>query len=210
MKAPRKRLDYVADFKDGASGILDASKVDTWRGGSSFSLRNRFYRAAFTVAWLLLCRWTPPQWRRWRGWLLCAFGAKIAPTAGVYSSVKIWSPVNLEVGDHASIGPGATVYSMAPIVLEAYALVSQGAHLCAGTHDIEDLNFQLQARPIRIGARAWVAAEAFVGPGVTVGRGAVLGARACAARNLDPWTVYVGNPAKPVKKRKVRFPDCPD
>lgn len=190
--------------------ILDASKIDTWRGGASFSLANRLYRVAFQVAWLLLARWTLPKWHGWRRLVLRAFGAKIAPKGAVYPSARIWSPANLEVGDYAFIGPGVNVYSQGPIVIEPYALVSQGAYLCTGTHDIEDLNFQLRTKPIRIGARAWIAAEAFVGPGVTVGRGAVLGARACAFRDLEPWTVYAGNPAKPLKPRNVRFPDCPE
>ena len=56
-------------------------------------------------------------------------------------------------------------------------------------------------RPITIGEQAWVAAEAFVGPGVNVGCGAVLGARGVAVRNLEGWTVYAGNPARPVGKR---------
>ena len=188
--------------------ILDANKVDTWRGGASFTLANRLYRVTFAVAWLLLARWTPPTWRRWRSLILHAFGAKISPTAGIYSGARIWSPANLTVGDYAFVASGATIYSMAHVTLEPYSLVSQGAHICTGTHNIEDPNFQLQAFPIVVGARAWIAADAFVGPGVNVGRGAVLGARACAFHDLDPWTVYVGNPAKPIKSRNVRFADC--
>jgi putative colanic acid biosynthesis acetyltransferase WcaF len=79
--------------------------------------------------------------------------------------------------------------------------VSQGAHLCTGSHDIVDPNFPLVTKPIIIEAYAWIAAEAFVGPGVTVGEGAVLGARGVTFRDLSPWTVYVGNPAKPVHQR---------
>src|SRR3982750_212037 len=93
---------------------------------------------------------------------------------------------------------------MAPISLGRAALVSQGAHLCAGTHDISSATFQLTARPIVIGAQAWIAAEAFVGPGVEVGEGAVLGARGVAFRSLDPWMVYGGNPAKAIKRRVLR------
>ncbi|MGA2494084.1 MAG: putative colanic acid biosynthesis acetyltransferase [Roseiarcus sp.] len=190
--------------------ILDASKTDTWRGGASFTLANRFYRLGFALVWLLLARWTPPQWHAWRRVILRVFGAEIASTAGVYSSARIWSPANLTVRDYAFIGPRTTIYSMARITLGPFALVSQGAHICAGTHDIEDPNFQLQAFPIVVGARAWIATEAFVGPGVTIGNGAVLGARGCAFRDLEAWTVYIGNPAKAVRPRKARFLDCPE
>lgn len=184
---------------------LDGQASRAWEGGPSFALRNRLYRAAWSVAWLLLARWTPPPLRGWRRWLLRLFGAQVAPTANIYGSARIWSPAHLVVGDHAAIGPGAIVYSMAPIAIGAHCVISQRAHLCAGTHDIEDAAFQLHARPIVIGARAWIAAEAFVGPGVTVGEGAVLGARGCAMRDLAPWTVHVGNPAAAVRARRIRF-----
>ena len=101
----------------------------------------------------------------------------------------------------ACLGPGVTCYCMAPISLGAYVVVSQGAHLCAGTHAIDDPNFQLVVRPIEVGARAWIAAEAFVGPGVRIGEGAVLGARAVAMKDLEPWAVYSGNPAARVRTR---------
>lgn len=200
-----RQAAHAYDGSD-ALDILDAGKVNTWEGGASFTLANRAYRAAWSVVWLIFASWTPAPMHRWRRLLLLAFGAKIARTAGVYPSARIWSPANLEMGDYAFIGPRVIVYSMAKITFAPYSLASQGAHLCAGAHDVEDVNFQLQAKPIRIGYRAWIAAEAFVGPGVVVGDGAVLGARGCAFRDLDPWRIYVGNPARPTRARKVRFP----
>ncbi len=176
-------------------------------GAPEFTFGDRLYRAAFVVAWTLLARWTLPQWHGWRRMVLRAFGAEIG-RAAVYPSARIWSPANLIVGDGACIGPRAVIYCMARITIEPGALVSQGAHLCAGSHDIEDPDFALRAAPIRVGARAWIAAEAFVGPGVTVGAGAVLGARGCAFSDLAPWTVYVGNPARRHNSRAIRPPSA--
>lgn len=139
--------------------------------------------------------------RSWRRFLLGMFGAKIDSTATVYGSVRVWYPPNLEMAQHSCLGPNVNCYCMARIRLEAHALVSQGGHLCAGTHDIDDPHFQLTTKPITVGAWAWVAAEAFVGPGVTVGEGAVLGARGVAFRDLEPWCVYAGNPAREIRKR---------
>jgi putative colanic acid biosynthesis acetyltransferase WcaF len=184
--------------------ILNAKECDTWNSGASFSLGNRIYRAIWAVTWMLLASWTPPPMHAWRRFLLRLFGARVAPTAGVYGSARIWSPANLEMAEGAYIGPRVQVYAMAKISLGPYSVASQGAHLCAGTHDVADAHFQLQAHPIVVGARAWIAAEAFVGPGVTVGVGAVLGARGCAFSNLAPWTVYAGNPARAIKKRVIR------
>lgn len=187
--------------------ILDAKEKQTWSSGTSFTLRNRIYRLSWIVTWKLLAAWTPVPMHRWRLFLVRLFGGKTARTGGIYPSARIWSPANLELGEHAYIGPRVTIYSMAKITFRPFALASQGAHICAGTHNIEDPSFQLQAKPVEIGYRAWIAAEAFVGPGVHVAEGAVLGARGVAFRNLDAWTVYAGNPARPLKPRNVRFDD---
>ncbi|MBK3745705.1 putative colanic acid biosynthesis acetyltransferase [Paraburkholderia aspalathi] len=156
----------------------------------------------WTLVWLVFAAWTPSFFWPWRGFILRAFGAKIHPTAIVRSSVRIWWPAHLSMEAHSSLGPGVICYNVAPISLGAFATISQRAHLCTGTHDIDDPNFPLRAKPIRIGAKAWVAAEAFVGPGVSIGEGAVLGARGVAFRDLKDWTVSVGNPASAVKMRQ--------
>jgi putative colanic acid biosynthesis acetyltransferase WcaF len=187
--------------------ILDAKEACSFEGGPTYSLANRLFRASWTLTWLLLAAWTPPMLHKWRIALLRLFGARIADSAAVYGSARIWYPPHLELGQFARVSPNVTVYNVAKITLDDYAIVSQGANLCTAGHDIEDAHFQTVARPITIGRRAWVAAEAFVGPGVTVAEGAVLGARACAFRDLEPWMVYVGNPARTVKQRRIRFPD---
>jgi len=188
------------------SAPLDASRSNPREGGPSFPLRHRLLRASWNLAWALLASWTPPVMHPWRRALLRLFGAKVHPTAGIYGSALIWYPPNLTMGPHSYLGPKSNCYCMAPISIGAYALTSQGAQLCAGTHDIDDPNFQLKTRPIIIGDHAWIAAEAFVGPGVTVGEGAVLGARGCAFRDLEPWTVYAGNPARLLRRRKHSRP----
>jgi putative colanic acid biosynthesis acetyltransferase WcaF len=182
--------------------ILDAARYRPSDGGPSFSFGHRTYRALWAVAWFLLASWTPPFFNPWRRLLLRAFGARIAATARIHGSARIWYPANLEMGEQSCLGPDVDCYSMARITLKAYALASQGAHLCAGTHDIDDPHFQLCAAPITIGRRAWVAAGAFVGPGVRIGDGAVLGARGVAFKDLKAWTVYAGNPAREIRQRR--------
>lgn len=181
--------------------ILDAEMSGARFGGPSFSLRNRIYRAVWGVVWLSLGSWTPPPLARWRRFLLRCFGARIGRGAAIGTGVRVWSPANLDIGEFVGIGRGVNLYSMAPIVIGKLAVISQGAHLCTGTHRIDDVHMQLYARTITIGANAWIAADAFVGPGVAIGEGAVLGARACAFKNLDDWTVSVGNPASIVRMR---------
>jgi putative colanic acid biosynthesis acetyltransferase WcaF len=103
--------------------------------------------------------------------------------------------------DYAGIGDRVICYSMAEISIGKRAVISQGVHLCTGSHDYESTNFQLFALPIVVGSRAWVAADAFVGPGVTIGEGAVIGARAVVTDDIEPWVVVAGNPARVVKRR---------
>jgi putative colanic acid biosynthesis acetyltransferase WcaF len=184
--------------------ILDARKAKPTEGGPSFSLGNRLTRALWHAVWIVFISWTPPQLIGWRRFVLQLFGAKIAPTANIFGSVRIWLPRNLEVGERACLGPRVNCYCMDRIIVEPYATVSQGAHLCTGTHDIDDPNFQLRTKPIWIGYAAWVAAEAFVGPGVRIGERAVLGARGVTFRDLEPDMVYIGNPACSIRRRNLR------
>ncbi len=179
-----------------------ASPVLPRLGGATFPASHRLLRLAWHLCWLAFAAWTPHQMQPLRRLLLEAFGARIHPTAMVRGSVRIWWPGNLAMEKHTSLGPNVICYNVAPVTLHEFAIVSQRAHLCTGTHDVDDGDFPLKARPIEIGSHAWVAAESFVGPGVMIGEGAVLGARGVAARSLDPWTIYVGNPAKAVRKRK--------
>jgi putative colanic acid biosynthesis acetyltransferase WcaF len=131
-----------------------------------------------------------------------SFGAKIAKGARVYGSARILNPRNLEMGKGAVLGWNVHCYSMGKIILEDYAEVAQFNHLVTGTHDTESATFQLYTKPIRICSYAWIASGCFIGPGVTVKEGAVLGARGVAFKDLEPWTIYAGNPAVPVRARK--------
>jgi len=176
-------------------------------GGPSFNKRNRMVRMLWNVVWFLLASWTPALFHPWRRFLLRLFGAKMGRRSDVRGSSRVWLPSQLVMADHALIGPRVLCYNQAMIKLGEHALVSQGAHLCAGSHDIDDSEFKLVAKPITICANAWVAADAFVGPGSAVGEGAVLGARAVGFGKLKPWTVYVGNPAKSLRPRsKMNLP----
>lgn len=182
---------------------LDARKSRPLEGGASFSLGNRLARVVWMAAWLVLCRFTPPPFHSWRRLVLRAFGAKVGRGARVHASVSIWLPANLELGDQALIGPGARLYNQGRITIGARSVISQRAHICASTHDVRDPLFQLVLRPVTIGEQCWVAAEAFVGPGVTMHDRAVLGARGALFDDARADSVYAGNPAQYVKDRQL-------
>lgn len=168
----------------------------------SFSLSNRIARTAWGLVWLLLFRPSPRPLHRWRAFLLRVFGASLGVNCHVYPAAKIWAPWNLDFGDAVGIADGAILYSMDKIRIESYSVVSQGAHLCCGTHDYNSPNFQLIARPITIGKRVWICADAFVHPGVEIADGAVVGARSVVSKSLTQRDcVYAGVPARPVGQR---------
>jgi putative colanic acid biosynthesis acetyltransferase WcaF len=163
--------------------------------GPTFSLKNRILRSMWQVLWTLGARWTPPPFHLWRVLMLKSFGARVSLSAHVYASVDVWAPWNLEIHPYGSLGRGVRCYNIAKVSIGYKATVSQGAYLCTGSHNYRDPAFPLIAKPLSIGARAWICADAFVGPGVNVGEGAVLAAAGVAFRDLDKWTVYSGNPA---------------
>lgn len=185
--------------------ILDYSVSNPLQGGPSFTLKNRAIRATWNVVWFLAASWTPPFMHRWRRMLLIIFGAKMGCPSDVRGSARVWFPPLLELHDGALVAERVICYNQAKVVIGRCALVSQGAHLCAGTHNIDDPDFQLVAKPISIGEHAWIATEAFVGPGVTIGNYAVLGARGVTFKNVEETMVFIGNPARYVRKRKLNI-----
>jgi putative colanic acid biosynthesis acetyltransferase WcaF len=108
-------------------------------------------------------------------------------------------PWNLTISDHVVIGRDANLYSLAAIAIDRHVLISQGVHLCAGSHDYRQPNFPIAHAPISIAGGTWLASEAFIGPGVTIGAGSVVGARAVVMRDVAPGSLVAGNPAQVVK-----------
>ena len=170
----------------------------------SFSLSNRLRRLSWGIVYALLFRPSPRPCHAWRAFLLRRYGARLGSHCHVYPKATIWAPWNLVLDDYAGIADGVTCYSMATVTLGKKVVVSQGVHLCTGTHDYQDPSFQLYALPIRVGDGAWLCADSFVGPGVTIGEGAVIGARAVVTKDMPPWMVCAGNPCKPLKPRVLR------
>lgn len=169
--------------------------------GPSFSLRNRLSRVLWGIVSFFLFRFTPVPLHEWRSVVLRIFGARVGKGVHVYPGVKIWAPWNLELGDQCGIASGTILYSQGIIKIGRRVTVSQGAHLVAGTHDYTHPGFPLITNPIIIGDYAWVAAEAFVHPGITIGEGCVIGARAVVTVDMPPWMVCAGHPCRPLKER---------
>ncbi len=172
------------------------------RHQSAWTFRQKVGRALWYIIQATLFRCSFRTMYRFRAWLLRCCGADVHPTARIRGSVVIEVPWNLTVGPDVIVGDQVILYCLAPITLKARSMVSQYAHLCAGSHDHTRPDMPLTTSPIVIEEDVWIATDAFVGPGVTVGRGTVLGGRASAFRDLPPWKICVGNPAKPIADRE--------
>lgn len=164
-----------------------------------------FKRVCWTIINNTIFRWLPGMSLRYvRNIFLIMFGAKIPLRCYIYSSCKIWGPWNLQVGKYCCIGPNTRLYNRAPIILKDNVVVSQGSYLCTASHDITDPKHAVVMKPIILENSSWVAADAFIGMGVIIGEGAVVGARGCVFKNVEPWTVVGGNPAKFIKRRYIK------
>lgn len=171
---------------------------------SPYTFKNKLKRYIWNICWALLARPFPKStMNSWKVFILKSFGAKIGKNSYVYSSAKIFMPWNLIMGEHSCIGSGVDCYNAAPIIIKNYVIVSQRAYLCTASHNISSQKHEQTQKAIIIEDKAWVAAEAFIGPGVTIGEGGVVGARGVVFKNVLPWTVVGGNPAKLLKKRII-------
>lgn len=169
-----------------------------------FSRRTNLGRLLWALAWRLLFRPSPRPLHAWRNMLLRLFGAKLHPTARVYSTTRIWAPWNLEMHEHSCIGDNCDIYCVDRITIGPRSTVSQYSYLCTASHDFEDPAHPLTTAPITLGANVWVAVDVFVGPGVTIADGTVVGARSSVFKSLPAWVLAVGTPARPVRPRVFR------
>ncbi len=166
-------------------------------------------RPAFVEAlWVLVqmvfvSSWLPGSWQRRMA--LRAFGAQIGSGVIIKPGVRVKFPWRLTIGDHCWLGESVWIDNLAEVSISANCCISQGAYLCTGSHDWSKAGFDLAARPICIGDHAWIAAGASIGPGMSVGEGAVLALASVATADLDAWRIYRGNPAVKTGSRNMRI-----
>lgn len=187
MSTPRERLETKSQ----------ASAYE-----SPWSLGTRLKLALWSFVWLVLFRPTPKPLSPWRVFLLRVFGASITGRPFVGSSSKVKMPWHLTLEDRACLAPDCEVYNLGPCVVRARATVAQRTYLCCGTHDLGREDLPLVTGPIEIGEDAFVGAQALVLPGVVIGAGAVVGAGSVVTKDVAPWTMVAGNPAREIGRRQ--------
>ncbi|MBA3848441.1 MAG: putative colanic acid biosynthesis acetyltransferase [Opitutus sp.] len=180
-------------------------KILGHRSPSPWTRREKLARAAWVAVEATLFRLSPRPLHGWRRMLLRIFGARIGghdgPGARIAPSARVHFPWNLTLEAGTMVGPGVRLYNLAPVALRRGANLSQRVHVCAGTHDYNRWEMPLAARPVEIGENVWIAAEAFIGPGVRIGELAVIGARSVVMRDIPARTIAAGNPCQPLRPR---------
>lgn len=170
---------------------------------SPHSAGNKAARICWRVVWLIFFRTSPELFHAWRRFLLVVFGAKIGRGVKVMPSVHCWAPWNLAIGDHTSISHGVDLYAVDKIEIGSHVTISQRAFICTASHDIDHANMPLVTAPVTICDGAWICAEVYVHPGVTVGVDAVAGVRSVVFHDVPARQVVGGNPARMVRMRKI-------
>lgn len=207
LASPPKGLAHAAAGGLGSGRFVPMTSVNpppfdarAHRGNDNYT-GGVFARRVLWGLGALLFRWSPRPLYGWRNALLRLFGAKLGRAVRFYPSAEVFYPWNLEAGDYTTVGPRVQLYSLGKITLGPECLISQNVHICAGSHDYTKPNLPLVTPPVTVGRGVWMCADAFVGPGVTVGDYAVLAARAVVVRDVAAGAVVAGNPARAVRHR---------
>lgn len=150
----------------------------------------------------IVFRLSPRPCFAFRRFWLRLFGAKVGRNVHIYPTAHIYFPWLFEIGEDSSVGEWALVYNLGPVRVGRRVTLSQRCHLCAGTHDYRDPAMPLEKPPIDIKDEVWICADAFVGPGVTVNDGAIVGARAVVVKDVGSSSIVAGNPAREVGVRE--------
>ncbi len=170
---------------------------------SPYSTKEKTARILWAVVQAVFFRYSFHSMYSWRRFLLNLFGATVHRSCVIRRTVRVECPWNLTMGRNSCLGDRVNAYCLGKVTVGERVSISQNVHLCAGSHDYTKANMPLTRPPITIHDDVWIAADAFVGHDVIIGEGAILGARGVAVRSLKPWTVYAGNPAKPVNSREM-------
>lgn len=167
---------------------------------SPWSVGQRVKMMCWDYVWAIFCSWTPKPANPWRLFWLRLFGATIHGTPFVHQRARIQIPWNLILHHKACLGDRANAYSLGIIEIEEGATVAQEVYLCTGTHAFDQAAMNLVTSPIIIGANAFIGARAFVMPGVSVGRRAIIGACSVVTHDVAAGSIIVGNPAHVITK----------
>ena len=176
-------------------------RLNLFRLPAGFRGRNAVYVQLWWMVHSTLFRYSPQFAYGFRRWLLRLFGAEIGQKVLVRASARVTYPWKVRIGDYSWIGDDVVLYSLGRIDIGSHAVVSQRSYLCAGDHDAAMPDFPIRGLPVIIEDGAWIATDVFVGPGVTVHKDAVVGARSSVFKDIPGGMICHGTPCRPVRPR---------
>ncbi|HEY6183827.1 MAG TPA: putative colanic acid biosynthesis acetyltransferase [Terriglobales bacterium] len=182
-------------------GRRPVQDLAAFRVPARFRGRPAWFVQLWWVVHATLFRWSPQILFGWRRFLVRLFGGTVGKRVLIRPTANITYPWKVSIGNFSWIGDDVTLYSLGEIQIGNNVVISQQSYLCTGSHDMESSAFEITERSIVIEDEVWLATDVFVGPGVRIGHGAVVGVRSTVLHDLQPMLVYVGNPAKPIRPR---------
>jgi putative colanic acid biosynthesis acetyltransferase WcaF len=183
---------------------MDFQKISNFSLPHQFRGRNVFYIQLWWFVQSIFIHISPQFMYGWRRFLYRLFGAKIGKKVLIRPSVKCVYPWKLAIGDYSWIGDDVSLYTLGEIEIGSNTVISQNCYICTGSHDYTNPSFDIFAKKITIGDQVWLANDVFVAPGVTIGRGTVVGTRSTVLHDLPDGMICYGNPAKPIKPRVIK------
>ena len=176
-------------------------QLNTFQLPPHFRGKPGWYTQLWWIVEALLFRTSPQFMYGWRRFLLRSFGAKVGKDVIVRPSVRTQFPWKVSIGNYSWIGDDVVLYSLGEIIIGNNVVVSQKSYLCTGSHDYSRTDFPIYSVPIVLEDECWLATDVYVAPGVTIGRGTVIGARSSVFKSLPAGMVCMGSPARVVKAR---------
>ncbi len=176
----------------------------------SFTLPKKFRErnALIVILWWTIqstmFAWSPQPFFGWRILILRLFGAKIGNNVKIRPTTRITYPWKLKIGNNCWIGDNCDLYNLGDIEIGNNVALAHRVYLCTGNHDYTKTTFDILAEPIKIEDEVWLTNDVFVGPGVSVGKGCVIGVRSTVLNNMPEGMICYGYPAKPVRKRIIK------
>lgn len=177
-------------------------RLDTFKMPDGFRGKNKFIVQIWAIVHTFIFSFSPQGLYGFRNFLLRLFGAKIGKNVLIRPSVKITYPWKLSVGDNTWIGEDCYIYNLAPITIGSNVSIAHRNFFNTGGHEYNKTTFDIFAKPIVIEDECWITSEVYISPGVTVGRGAVVGVRSMVLHSLPSGMICYGNPAKPIRERE--------
>lgn len=179
---------------------MNYSPTQTTPFGIVYKLKSRLWDLTNST----IFRWSFFFMRRYRVGILKLFGAKIDWSCSIDSTATIVDPWNLSMGEKSSIGEYACIRCRGKVNIGMNSCIGRDVYLLSASHDISSPTFDMVTAPINIGNNAWIATRSTVGKGVNIGDGAVIAAESNVIKDVEPWTIVGGNPAKFIKKRVIK------